>query len=170
MTSYSIDEFGRAVVSSNGLFELWLQGIDEQGLAISTDAEIEEYNRQCTLHSKQEYLITTDLSVPPTHFERSGQWMIPAEFQTIDVEAWCLELCTTDEERDRVKHEMRLFDFYGMIPVVRSLIYMVGVFRERKIVWGIGRGSSVASFVLYLIGVHKINPIRFGLKVEDFLR
>jgi DNA polymerase III alpha subunit len=170
MTTYSIDEFGRAIVDAEGLFELWYQGIDEQGVVPKADPQIEAYNTQCSLHAKHEYLINPDPAPPLTHEERTDQWLIPAEFQTIDVEAWCLELCSDDEERLRVRHEMQLFEFYGMVPVLRSLIYMVKVFREKKIVWGIGRGSSVASFVLYLIGVHKIHPIRFGLQVEDFLR
>ena len=31
--------------------------------------------------------------------------------------------------------------------------------RENNIVWGVGRGSPVASYVLFLIGVHRINSI-----------
>jgi DNA polymerase III alpha subunit len=42
--------------------------------------------------------------------------------------------------------------------------------REKDIVWGVGRGSSVASYVLYLIGVHKIDSLFFDLDIEDFLR
>jgi DNA polymerase III alpha subunit len=42
--------------------------------------------------------------------------------------------------------------------------------RKENIVWGVGRGSSVASYVLYLIGVHKIDSLYYNLDVEEFLR
>jgi len=42
--------------------------------------------------------------------------------------------------------------------------------RENGIVWGVGRGASVASYVLYLIGVHRINSIQYGLDWREFLR
>jgi DNA polymerase III alpha subunit len=42
--------------------------------------------------------------------------------------------------------------------------------RKHNIVWGVGRGSSVASYVLYLIGVHKINSMYYDLDIEEFLR
>lgn len=170
MSLYTIDEYGRAVVDSKGLFELWFQGIDEHGLALVMDDDIAAYNHQCETHDKDDFKVESDATPPVPHSERAQQWMIPDEYQQLDVEEWCLSLCATDEERERVRHEMRLFDFYGMVPVLRSLIHMVNVFREKKIVWGIGRGSSVASFVLFLIGVHKIHPMKFGLQVEDFLR
>jgi DNA polymerase III alpha subunit len=34
----------------------------------------------------------------------------------------------------------------------------------------VGRGSSVASYVLFLIGVHKIDPIKYELPIEEFFK
>ena len=42
--------------------------------------------------------------------------------------------------------------------------------RENNRVWGVGRGSSVSSFCLFLIGVHKINPMLYDLDYKEFLR
>jgi DNA polymerase III alpha subunit len=49
-------------------------------------------------------------------------------------------------------------------------IYIIDPLRKNNSVWGVGRGSSVASYVLYLIGVHKIDSLFFDLDIEDFLR
>jgi len=54
--------------------------------------------------------------------------------------------------------------------LLKFLRYMVQVMRDNNIVWGVGRGSSVASYVLYLIGVHKIDSLYYDLDVTDFLR
>jgi DNA polymerase III alpha subunit len=42
--------------------------------------------------------------------------------------------------------------------------------RKNNILWGVGRGSSVASFVLYLIGIHRINSLFYNLPIEEFLK
>ena len=58
----------------------------------------------------------------------------------------------------------------GLFDLLNFLRYMVQVMRDNNIVWGVGRGSSVASYVLYLIGVHKIDSLYYDLDVTDFLR
>jgi len=58
----------------------------------------------------------------------------------------------------------------NMLPLLNFLRYFIAIMREKDIVWGVGRGSSVASYVLYLIGVHKIDSLFFDLDIEDFLR
>jgi DNA polymerase III alpha subunit len=57
-----------------------------------------------------------------------------------------------------------------MFDLLRFLVYIVDVMREQDIVWGVGRGSSVASYVLYLIGVHKIDSLYYDLDIAEFLR
>ena len=57
-----------------------------------------------------------------------------------------------------------------MTNVLRYMVYLVNFMRENNIVWGVGRGSSVASYVLYLIGVHRIDSIQYGLDWREFLR
>lgn len=170
MSLYRIDEHGRAVIDSDGLFELWFQGGDERGLVINADPEIVRFNEECRRHDKLDHMISGDEPEAIPHAERISQWMIPEEFKAIDVEAYCLSLCAAEDESARVSHEMALFRARNLEPLLQALIYMVDEFRKHKIVWGIGRGSSVASFVLFLIGVHKIHPMKFGLDIEDFLR
>jgi DNA polymerase III alpha subunit len=63
-----------------------------------------------------------------------------------------------------------LFQERNMFDLLRFLVYIVDVMREHDIVWGVGRGSSVASYVLYLIGIHKIDSIFYDLDIEEFLR
>jgi DNA polymerase III alpha subunit len=57
-----------------------------------------------------------------------------------------------------------------MFDLLFYLKYLVDTMRENKIVWGVGRGSSVASYVLYLIGVHKIDSIKYELDINEFLK
>ena len=70
----------------------------------------------------------------------------------------------------RVWEELDAYKERGMHDLLRYMIYLVDYMRENNIVWGVGRGSSVASFVLYLIGIHKINSIQYQLDWREFLR
>ena len=95
---------------------------------------------------------------------------MPDEYYQIDVKKYLLDKCQTQEERDRVEQEYILFEQKNFIRVLQFLIYFVDTLRKNNIVWGVGRGSSVASFCLFLIGVHKINPLLYNLKISEFLR
>ena len=99
-----------------------------------------------------------------------NNWYMPEEYLQIDVKKYLLDKCQTQEERDRVEQEYPLFEKKQFIKVLQFLIYFVDTLRKNNVVWGVGRGSSVASFCLFLIGVHKVNPILYNLKINEFLR
>tara|TARA_Y100000114_G_scaffold20724_1_gene16654 strand:- start:5206 stop:5727 length:522 start_codon:yes stop_codon:yes gene_type:complete len=99
-----------------------------------------------------------------------SNWYMPDKYQKINVLQWLLERCQNDEEKFRVQTEYSLFEEKGFIKVLQFLIYFVDTLRANNIVWGVGRGSSVASFCLFLIGVHKINPMIYNLDYTEFLR
>ena len=95
---------------------------------------------------------------------------MPQEYYKTNVKKYLLDKCQTQEERDRVEQEYILFEQKNFIRVLQFLIYFIDILRKNNIVWGVGRGSSVASFCLFLIGVHKINPLQYDLDYTEFLR
>jgi DNA polymerase III alpha subunit len=97
-------------------------------------------------------------------------WFIPNEYKIFDIEKYCLDLCQTHEERSRVLKELELYREYNMFPILQCMKYVVDTLRKNNVIWGVGRGSSVASYVLYLIGVHKINSIKYQIPLEEFFR
>jgi DNA polymerase III alpha subunit len=99
-----------------------------------------------------------------------GEWFMPDEYKAISIHSWILTKCTTQEETARCAEELAEFEGRGMNNLLRYMIYLVDFMRDNNIVWGVGRGSSVASYVLYLIGVHKINSIQYDLDWREFLR
>jgi len=97
-------------------------------------------------------------------------WHMPEKYYQINVLQWLLDKCQNDVEKMRVQMEYDLFEKKDFIRVLQFLIYFVDTLRANNIVWGVGRGSSVASFCLFLIGVHKINPLLYNLDITEFLR
>ena len=102
--------------------------------------------------------------------QQINNWYMPQEYYAIDVKNYLLDKCQTQEERDRVELEYKLFEEKKFIKVLQFLIYFIDTLRANSIVWGVGRGSSVASLCLFLIGVHKINPLQYNLNITEFLR
>jgi len=99
-----------------------------------------------------------------------GEWFMPEEYKTLNVHNYILTKCATQEETARCAEELAEFEGRDMMNLLRYMIYLVDFMRENNIVWGVGRGSSVASYVLYLIGVHRINSIQYDLDWREFLR
>jgi DNA polymerase III alpha subunit len=99
-----------------------------------------------------------------------SEWFMPDEYKELDVVRFLNNRELTHTQRDRVREELHEFTERGMLPLLRYMCYLVDFMRENKIVWGVGRGSSVASYVLYLIGVHKIDSIQYDLDWTEFLR
>jgi len=102
-----------------------------------------------------------------------SEWFMPDEYKNINVYEYVLGKAETpcpQHVQDRIWQELDAFRERGMKDLLRYMIYLVDFMRENDIVWGVGRGSSVASYVLYLIGVHKINSIQYDLDWREFLR
>jgi DNA polymerase III alpha subunit len=107
-----------------------------------------------------------------TEFDHKNinNWHMPEKYYQIDVLGWLLDKCQNDDEKTRVQMEYKLFEQKEFVKVLQFLMYFVDTLRANNIVWGVGRGSSVASFCLFLIGVHKINPLLYDLDITEFLR
>lgn len=104
-------------------------------------------------------------------FDEANQasWFIPKDYYPNLIEM-LYGMCTTKEQTDRVSKELEAFIEHKMLDLLFVLKYIVDTLRANNIVWGVGRGSSVASYVLYLIGVHKIDSMKYNLDWREFLR
>jgi DNA polymerase III alpha subunit len=95
---------------------------------------------------------------------------MPDEYKQLDIAQHILELCTTEAELQRCGAELLLYQERNLFDLLRYLKYLVDVMKQNNIIWGVGRGSSVASHVLYKLGVHRIDSLHYNLNVAEFLR
>jgi DNA polymerase III alpha subunit len=105
-------------------------------------------------------------------FDEANQcdWFMPEDTVKENLVEMLYSMCTTEVQRRRVDEELELFIQHGMFDLLFYLKYLVDTMRENKVVWGVGRGSSVASYVLYLIGIHKVDSIKYNLDIREFLK
>lgn len=111
-----------------------------------------------------------DISVPEYDALRQSRWFMPQEYQALDIAQYVLDLCSTQEQLQRVGEELLMYHERGLFDLLRYMKYLVDVMRKNNVIWGVGRGSSVSSYVLYLLGVHKIDSMLYDLNVREFLR
>ena len=107
--------------------------------------------------------------------EYSKEFNIPQHYKEIDVEEYVRGLVPTGGDSDvsveaRVEMELAEFKARNLFPVLQLLIYIIDTLKMNNVVWGVGRGSSVASYVLYLLEVHKVNSIKYNLDIREFLK
>jgi DNA polymerase III alpha subunit len=112
----------------------------------------------------------SDLSTAQFDKQQQGRYHMPHEYSTLDIAEYLLSKCTTQEQQVRVGQELLLYLERDAFSLLQYLKYLVDTMRKHNVVWGVGRGSSVASYVLYLLGVHRIDSIHYDLDITEFLR
>jgi DNA polymerase III alpha subunit len=109
-------------------------------------------------------------------------WNIPQFYHDIDIETYIndalIRVGISDELSDtefvdrykRVQNELTVFIQLELIELLKTLIYIIDSFKDNNVVWGVGRGSSVSSYILYLLEVHDIDSVTYELDFNEFLR
>ena len=175
------DQFGQCWTTPEELFTMLYQNPDLDLAKFLVkfgggpdSADITRYNNSVAdLYADMPKLKTIrqlDCSVEMFDMYEQTKWHMPDEYKELDIAQWVLDQCKTETELQRVGQELLLFQERDAFNLLRYLKYLVDTLRKNNIVWGLGRGSSVASYVLYLIGVHKINSIYYDLPIEEFLK
>lgn len=167
------DAYGRVILSSQDLCNLLYQYPDLD-LTKFTVENPEKFNASIAeLHYDHKRLSKVSPkvgSIEDFDAEQQSNWYMPKSYLDFDIAQWCVDQCKTEEQLDRVGHELVLYQSRDLFMLLRYLKYLVDTLRKNNIVWGVGRGSSVASYVLYLIGVHRIDSIRYNLDIAEFLK
>jgi DNA polymerase III alpha subunit len=73
----------------------------------------------------------------------------------------------TDEELERIEQELTFFEEQGKLYLINKLIELIDTFKRDNIVWGVGRGSSCASYLMYVLEVNDVNPLEFDIPFSE---
>ncbi len=166
---------GDSTVDEKYIMDVVSRGQSLDGLYIDVMTQgIIKYNN--FVSADEEIHVKTNIGVPDFDFD------IPEKYLTLDVEKYVAQRLSSElihfvkypEKRTKrietTKLELQLYEKLGFFNILRTLIYIINTFQDKNIVWGVGRGSSVASYVLYLIGVHDVDSVEYDLNVTEFLR
>jgi len=168
------DSNGIPIFSNKNLIDMIYTGHVDKCHVVLCDAndEIEKFNVHAKEFGTKGLQTYIPIDVDQKQFDNvcQSEWFMPDEFKNLDVYSFLEQKCNNEVEVKRLDDEYKEFEKRDMINLLRYMVYLVDYMRNNNILWGVGRGSSVSSFVLYLIGVHRINPIQFNLDWREFLR
>jgi DNA polymerase III alpha subunit len=168
------DQFGQLVFSEDDVVDLIMTGIEPDRLAGIQVDETVNIETAITILDHAPAMISYNTMVNKTveEFDNDCQavWHMPEEYKDLDVAEYVLSLCTTQDQLQRAGKELLLFQERNLFELLKYLKYLVDIMKENHVIWGVGRGSSVASYVLYLLGIHKIDSMFYDLDPEEFLR
>ena len=166
-----VDEYGRVALEEDDIIDIMMtdptvmprkamvKDVDLSAIRELVDEiyDFQQYNK-------------LDVTVPEYDAQNQVNWLMPTEYKDMDIAKWTLEQCETEPELQRVGEDLLLFQERDLFDLLRYLKYLVDTMRANGVIWGVGRGSSVASYVLYLIGIHKIDSMYYDLSITEFLR
>jgi DNA polymerase III alpha subunit len=170
------DDYGRVSITETEAFTALYQGKihDLQGMFVHDVDAVNQYNQSCDTNADRMHRLDMlpDIMISQREFDLTNQahWFMPDSYREFPLVEWLYNQCTTDQQHARVSEELELFVQHGMYDLLVYLKYLVDTMRSHGIVWGVGRGSSVASYCLYLMGVHKVDSIRYKLDIKEFLK
>jgi DNA polymerase III alpha subunit len=165
------DQYGQMIFDEQDLINQIMQGnrqLDgycvDRSVDLATAADILEHMPAMIAHQ--------DLDITVEEFDRGCQkkWHMPQSYQDLDIAELVLSLCKTDDELQRCGQELLMYQERDLFNLLRYLKYLVDVMKDNQVIWGVGRGSSVASYVLYKLGVHRIDSLHYDLDPAEFLR
>jgi DNA polymerase III alpha subunit len=168
-----VDKFGQIIFAQQDVCDLLMQGVAYatiHNMLVDSSIDLEKIS---TLVSNSQALIAYNESTQSvTDFDRQQQqnWFMPEEYQQLDIAEHVLDLCKTQEQLQRVGEELLLYQEKNLLDLLRYLKYLVDTMKQNSVIWGVGRGSSVASYVLFLLGVHRIDSMYYDLDISEFLR
>ena len=134
-------------------------------------SEVEEYNKYVDKHQR----IRVKTECAPL----SCKWALPAEYANLDIINYVFNMhdilmrglptAEIEARERRLTVELLALEKRNLNDVVRALIYVINTLTNNKVVWGVGRGSAVSSYAMYVIGVHDVDSYEYDLNIDDFL-
>lgn len=170
------NKFGEMIFNEDDVCHLLMQGRTVESLKnmrvdASVDLEKASLLLDCipalvnynTLNDEQETIEEFDQRLQKT-------WHMPQDYKEMDIAKYILEQCNNEAELQRCGQELLLFQERGLFDLLKFLKYLVDTMTEHRVIWGVGRGSSVASYVLFKLKVHRIDSLYYNLEPTEFLR
>jgi len=182
------DELGIPRFSNQDLIDMIYSGHADKCHVVLCDPsdDVDKFNQAAQAQGlpKLQKYVAIDTDKEQFDAVCRSEWLMPEEYKRIDLSEWFIFRIAKELDLDptevahhgtlpeiiRLNEELEAFYDRDMFDLLKYMIYLVNFMRENEIVWGVGRGSSVSSYILYLIGVHRINPLQYGLDWREFLR
>ena len=168
-----IDQYGQIIYNESDLVNMVMSGAvieSLQGMLVEPGVNLETASAYLEQVPELVKYVLSDMTVEEFDVIKQNSWHMPEEYKNLDIAEYILGLCDSDARLQRCGEELMLFQERNLFDLLRYLKYLVDTLKSNNMIWGVGRGSSVASYVLYLLGVHRIDSMFYDLDAREFLR
>ena len=164
------DKFGNPIYQTSDLLELvYKDYTDFNEVVVEPTSEVEQFENFSEVLLKKIDPTLYNIDIPDFDHICQSDWFIPEEYKTVDIEELLFQRCP-EENYQRLSEELVAFKERNMLHLLKVLNFLVDTFRENKVIWGVGRGSSVASYALFLLDIHRVDSVKYNLDWQEFLR
>jgi DNA polymerase III alpha subunit len=169
------DHLGQMIFSEDDCVNMLMRGQSLHINGMLVDANIDLETAAGILENVPTLVRYNELELKAVTIEdfdcmNQSNWLMPDEYKNLDIAEYVLNLCESEAALQRVGQELLLYQARNLFDLLRYLKFLIDVMQKNNLIWGVGRGSSVASYVLYLLKVHRIDSLHYNLDIEEFLR
>lgn len=165
---------GVSIIDPDLLSEMLIKGATPQKLRVTYhNHDSNRFNESCI---PEECVSDNLLDINLAEFKT----LIPEKYKGLDIFEYVIpkykQVCAYYSNEQLKKSETRLaqelveFENRGLTDLLRIIIFVVNEFKNKNQLWGVGRGSSCASYLLFLIGLHMVDPVKYDIPLNEFLK
>ena len=169
------DHLGQMIFSEDDCVNMLMRGQSIHVNGMLVDATVDLETAALILEDVPTFIRYNELSLQAVTVEEfdhrnQGNWLMPDLYKNLDIAEYVLGLCESEAALQRVGEELLLYQARDLFDLLRYLKFLVDIMKQNNLIWGVGRGSSVASYVLYLLEIHRIDSLHYNLDIAEFLR
>jgi DNA polymerase III alpha subunit len=169
------DHLGQMIFSEDDCVNMLMRGQSMPINGMLVDATVDLETAALILDHVPKFVQYNELAIQAVTVEEFDhenqiQWLMPDHYKNLDIAEHVLSLCDSEAALQRVGEELLLYQARDLFDLLRYLKFLVDIMAQNNLIWGVGRGSSVASYVLYLLKVHRIDSLHYNLDIAEFLR
>jgi len=169
------DHLGQMIFSEDDCVDMLMRGqsIHVNGMLVDATVDLETAAlmlEHAPTFVKYNEMAMQAISVEDFDHANQGNWLMPDEYKNLDIAEYVLGLCESEAALQRVGEELLLYQARDLFDLLRYLKFLTDLMQNNNLIWGVGRGSSVSSYVLYLLKVHRIDSLHYNLDIAEFLR
>lgn len=158
---------GISEISPSNLESFLIKGFPIGSLAVTDiTQEVKDYNKFSDIKLSTKSNLTL-----------SKEWVIPDKYKYLNIEKCILDLFDLIEKDSlyekrvsRFEEEIELFVINDLYDILKVIIYILDTFKEKDIIWGVGRGSSCSSYIFYLMELHSVDCVLYDINIKDFIK
>jgi DNA polymerase III alpha subunit len=165
---------GEVLIKYQTMFKLFRNGLTHiHNLETVDNNDIKKYNERRKPNKR--FKIRTIDNKKESPAIKTYNFDLPDEYLNLDIDVYLAEKLiknfpNQDNYLSRFITELVMMKERHMEDFLKTLIYIKDIFDENGVVHGIGRGSSCSSLILYLIGIHMVDPVKYDISIKEFLR